>query len=87
MKNLISSSPAFIMREMGEHALQYGGLLRTPRTQNSVARAVDSFMFPVLAFGWPPLWPIIAGQFVAKVFGGLLLTSLAAYRNRRLSYE
>lgn len=39
---------------------------------NVVSAAADSFLFPVLAFGWPPLWGIIAGQFVAKVGGGFI---------------
>lgn len=37
---------------------------------NVVSAAVDSLLFPVFAFGWPPLWGIVAGQFVAKVAGG-----------------
>lgn len=38
---------------------------------NVLAAAVDSIIFPTLAFG-VLLWPIIAGQFVAKVLGGAL---------------
>lgn len=38
---------------------------------NTVGAAVDSVLFPTLAFG-ALLWPIIAGQFIAKVFGGAL---------------
>jgi len=33
---------------------------------------VDSIVFPILAFGWPPMWFIILGQFIAKVFGGFI---------------
>ena len=39
---------------------------------NVASAAVDSLIFPVLAFGWPPLWGIVVGQFVAKVFGGMV---------------
>ncbi len=39
---------------------------------NIVSAAVDSFIFPVLAFGWPPLWGIVAGQFIAKIAGGFI---------------
>ncbi len=39
---------------------------------NVASAAVDSLIFPVLAFGWPPLWGIVLGQFVAKVFGGVI---------------
>src|ERR1051326_582878 len=37
---------------------------------NVVSALVDSLVFPVLAFGWPPLWGVILGQFAAKVVGG-----------------
>lgn len=39
---------------------------------NVISAAVDSVIFPALAFGWPPLWWIIAGQFAAKVAGGFI---------------
>ena len=38
---------------------------------NLVSAAVDSFVFPVLAFGFPPLWGVIIGQYAAKVVGGV----------------
>jgi len=38
---------------------------------NVIGAAVDSLVFPVLAFGWPPMWGIIVLQFVAKTVGGL----------------
>lgn len=34
--------------------------------------AVDSFVFPALAFGFPLLWNVIIGQFIAKVAGGFI---------------
>lgn len=36
-------------------------------------------------FGWPPLWPIIAGQFVAKLVGGAAWSLLL--RPRRAEVE
>jgi hypothetical protein len=39
---------------------------------NVVSVAVDSVLFPLLAFGLPLLLPIMAGQFVAKVVGGFV---------------
>lgn len=39
---------------------------------NVVSAAVDSILFPALAFGFPLLWPIMLGQFVAKTTGGAL---------------
>jgi len=39
---------------------------------NVFAAAVDSVIFPALAFGFPLMWPIMLGQFVAKTVGGYL---------------
>lgn len=39
---------------------------------NVASAAVDSLVFPVIAFGLPVLWWIVAGQFAAKVCGGAL---------------
>lgn len=43
---------------------------------NVIGSAVDSILFPLLAFGWPPLWGIMAGQFVAKVAGGAVWSAV-----------
>ena len=37
---------------------------------NLAGAAVDSAIFPALAFGPPWLWPVMLGQFAAKVAGG-----------------
>lgn len=37
---------------------------------NLVSAAADSLIFPALAFGFPLLWWVVAGQFAAKVLGG-----------------
>lgn len=37
---------------------------------NIVSAGVDSLIFPTLAFGFPLLWGIVAGQFAAKILGG-----------------
>lgn len=39
---------------------------------NVVSAAVDSVLFPALAFGFPLLWPVMIGDFIAKVAGGAL---------------
>ena len=39
---------------------------------NVLSSAVDSITFPLIAFGWPPMLGIMAGQFVAKVAGGFV---------------
>lgn len=45
---------------------------------NLVSSAVDSLIFPALAFGFPLLWPIVIGQFVAKVTGGAVWSVVLA---------
>lgn len=54
---------------------------------NILASAVDSLVFPALAFGFPLLWSIVLGQFLAKVLGGfiwtIILDRLAIYRNKK----
>jgi len=51
---------------------------------NTVGAAVDSAIFPLLAFGWPPLWIVMIGQFAAKVGGGAVFVLIidAARRHR-----
>lgn len=39
---------------------------------NVVSALVDSLVFPALAFGFPLLWGIVLGQFVAKTVGGAM---------------
>lgn len=58
-------------------ALVYHQLLHLPRWaringSNVPAAMVDSIIFPALAFGWPLLWMVMLGQFLAKVAGGFL---------------
>lgn len=43
---------------------------------NIPAALVDSLLFPLIAFGWPPLIGIMAGQFFAKIAGGALWSVL-----------
>lgn len=49
---------------------------------NVVGAAIDSLVFPALAFGLPLLWPIAVGQFVAKVAGGALWSLLLPLKLR-----
>jgi len=39
---------------------------------NLASAATDSMLFPLLAFGWPPMILVMLGQFIAKVAGGYL---------------
>lgn len=68
-------------------ALAYHRLLHLPHWaringSNIPAALVDSIVFPVLAFGWPPLLWVILGQFLAKVAGGFLWSVLLLPRRR-----
>jgi len=47
---------------------------------NVVSAAIDSLVFLTLAFGWPPMWSIVALQFVAKVVGGFVWSVLLKRR-------
>jgi uncharacterized PurR-regulated membrane protein YhhQ (DUF165 family) len=38
---------------------------------NLASAAVDSVLFPAVAFGWPPSMEIVYGQATAKIAGGL----------------
>lgn len=48
---------------------------------NLVSGAVDSLLFPALAFGWPPSMEIVYGQATAKIAGGLFWSLVMARFN------
>jgi uncharacterized PurR-regulated membrane protein YhhQ (DUF165 family) len=50
---------------------------------NVVGAAADSLIFPALAFGWPLLWSVVLGLFVAKVAGGFLWSLILVVPLRR----
>ena len=85
----LASVAAFAASETLD-ALTYHFLRRKPfltrsNGSNVVGAAVDSLTFAPLAFGGFP-WPIMLGQFVAKVLGGALWSLvLNARRGRRVS--
>lgn len=69
-------------------ALIYQVLRRYPRWlringSNVPSAAVDSVVFPALAFGFPLLWPIMLGQFVAKVAGGFIWSLIIRWFDNR----
>lgn len=71
----VASCVAFVASETVDF-LVYSALHRRSKLvkmngSNIASAAVDSLVFPVLAFGGF-LWPIILGQFVAKTVGGAL---------------
>jgi uncharacterized PurR-regulated membrane protein YhhQ (DUF165 family) len=54
------------------HLLRDRARLLKINGSNIVSAAVDSILFPALAFGFPLLIPVMIGQFVAKVAGGFI---------------
>lgn len=82
----LASGIAFLCSETVD-ALVYGLVHRWPwlersNTSNFFGAAVDSLVFPTLAFGGL-LWSITVGQFTAKVAGALLFTLLIQRRRDR----
>lgn len=69
----LASFIAFALAGMADtvayHYLGQKSRLIKVNGSNVVSAAVDSAVFPALAFGFP-LWPIMLGQFVAKTAGG-----------------
>ncbi len=51
---------------------------------NVVSAGVDSLVFSALAFGFPLLWGIIAGQYIAKVAGGFVWSLVLNHATQRL---
>jgi len=70
----IASATAFLAAGIGD-ALTYHGLrdrsfMVRANGSNVTGSLIDSLVFPIMAFGFPPLWGIVAGQFAAKIAGG-----------------
>jgi uncharacterized PurR-regulated membrane protein YhhQ (DUF165 family) len=78
----VASSVAFLFAAVADWAVfsrVSGSWLRRSNTSNVAGAAVDSLIFPTLAFG--VLMPhIVAAQFVAKVAGGAMWAWLLSRR-------
>lgn len=76
----IASGVAFAVAETVDtlvyHLLRGKYKLVQINGSNIFSAAVDSLIFPALAFGLPMLWLIVAGQFAAKVLGGAIWSVL-----------
>lgn len=72
----LASFGAFALSEMLDATVYHklGGYPRWQRINGSnlFSAALDSVAFPALAFGFPLLFGIMAGQFMAKVSGGFI---------------
>lgn len=51
---------------------------------NVVSAAVDSAIFPAIAFGFPLLWTVMLGQWLAKVAGGALWSLVLTRKDKSL---
>jgi uncharacterized PurR-regulated membrane protein YhhQ (DUF165 family) len=82
-----ASCVAFAVSEAADsvlyHRLRALPWMRRVTGSNVLGAAVDSVVFPLLAFG-SFLWPVMLGQFVAKVGGGALW-AWALSRRRRVA--
>jgi len=72
----LASFLAFALAGLAD-TLIYHVLLKAPskvrvNISNIGGAVVDSLVFMVVAFGWPPLWGLALLQFVCKVGGGLV---------------
>lgn len=54
---------------------------------NVVSALADSIIFPALAFGFPLMFGIMAGQFAAKVLGGAFWSLALRSKNKEISNE
>lgn len=83
-KLALASMLAFAVSESADglmyHLRRHRPYLERSNTSNVVGAALDSLVFPVVAFGGFPL-AIIVGQFVAKVAGGLVWSLLLQRKN------
>lgn len=80
----LASCTAFVLASLAD-ALVFRALIHKPwltraNGSNLFAAAIDSLCFPLIAFGWPLLWGVVLGQYVAKVAGGALWAWVIACR-------
>jgi len=72
----LASFVAFLLAGLGDalvfERLKRRGWLWQVNGSNVAGAALDSALFLVLAFGWPPLWGALGLQIIAKVFGGFV---------------
>ena len=54
------------------HRLRHRTRMVRMNSSNLFASVADSIVFPLLAFGWPPLVLVMLGQMLAKILGGFV---------------
>lgn len=70
----LASATAFLGSGIGDaltyHKLRGKSFMVRANGSNVTGSLIDSLVFPIMAFGFPPLWGIVLGQFTAKIAGG-----------------
>ncbi len=72
LASFLAFAGAGIADTVAYHLLRDRARLLKINGSNVVSAAVDSVLFPALAFGFPLLVTVMVGQFIAKVAGGFL---------------
>lgn len=83
LASLVAFAVAAIVDTVTYHLLGKQARLVRVNGSNILSAAVDSLIFPTLAFGGL-LWPIVIGQFIAKVLGGLMWSLVLTRMRRRV---
>ena len=76
LASTVEFSAAATVDALAYHVLYRQHRLVKMNGSNVLSAAVDSALFPAIAFGFPLMWPIMLGQFAAKVLGGALWSLL-----------
>jgi uncharacterized PurR-regulated membrane protein YhhQ (DUF165 family) len=82
LASFVAFAAAAIVDTLVYHRLRHLPRWVRMNGSNVPSAAVDSVVFPALAFGFPLLVWVMMGQFVAKVLGGALWSVLLKRRRR-----
>ena len=72
LASFVAFAAAAIVDTLVYHRLRHLPMWARMNGSNIPSAAVDSIVFPALAFGFPLMFGIMAGQFIAKVAGGAI---------------
>ena len=87
----LASATAFLASGIGDaltyHRLRDRSFMVRATGSNVTGSLIDSLVFPIMAFGFPPLWGIVLGQLVAKIGGGAVWAFLLNKLSTKTNYE
>lgn len=84
LASFVAFAAAALVDTITYHLLRERARIVRMNGSNIPAAAVDSVVFPALAFGFPLLFGIMAAQFIAKVTGGFLWSLLITRNSERV---